>query len=199
MCDKVTLLSEDSFNKLHDICRRRMMQPEGSPYRMLEVDAQIPCTYSQKEGLGYHRDCYQLFTGNLNRLKHEESPSTSRCHRNKTNAGILFPVECIFCDKKGKLKVKRKGAWTTEALAKFEFGGGKTVLKTAESEKDYPLLRKIKGFDLFACEAQYHPSCRKNRTRKPVWISTDDSNMLQQTEMESIHSSAFQKVCYNRR
>ena len=194
-CTKVTQLSEESFNKLQDILRRRMMQPEGSPYRMSEICLQIPISYSEKEALGYHGDCYQFFTGNLNRLKHDEIPSTSRLHRKTSNVGIIFPAECIFCDKKGRCKVKRKGAWTTEPLAKFEFGGGETVLKTAESENDYLLLKKIKGFDLFACEAQYHPSCHKNYTRKTLWLSTDESNVSQQTEMELTHQNAFHKVC----
>ena len=99
---------------------------------MSEICIQIPSSYSEEQDLHYHRDCYQRFTGNLNRLLTEESPSTSRSQRNKSNVGIIFPAECIFCDKKGRCKVKRKGVWTTEPIAKFEFGGGETVLQSAE-------------------------------------------------------------------
>lgn len=193
--DKVTLLSEDSFNKLQDIRRRRMMQPIGSPYRVSEICIQIPSSYSEEQDLGYHPNCYQRFTGNLNRLIPEEIPSTSQFQRKKSNVGIIFPAECIFSDKKGRCKVKRKSTWTTEPLAKFEFGGGETIFQSAESKNDYPLLRKIKGYDLFACEAQYHPSCRRGYTRKPVWLSPDESKMSQQNDMEIAHSSAFRKVC----
>ena len=94
---------------------------------------------------------------------------------------MIFPAECIFCDKKGRCKVKRKGAWTTEPLAKFEFGGGETVLKTAESENAYLPLKKIKGFDLFACEAQYHPSYHKSYTRKRLWLKVEYTAALEGT------------------
>ena len=172
--NKVTKLSEDSFNKLHDIHRQRMMQPKGSLYRMSKMCIQIPSSYSEEQVLGYHRDCYQKFTGNLNHFIPVESPLTSRAHKNKSNVGIIFPVERIVCDKKGRCIVKKKGAWETEPLAKFEFGGGETVLQAAESKNVYPLLKKT------------------------VWLITDDSKIAHQSDMEATHSSAFHKVCYDK-
>ena len=54
------------------------------------------------------------------------------------------PPECIFCGKDSKRKIKKGSIWTTESLSKFEYGGGATILETAENSSDYYLLRKIK-------------------------------------------------------
>ena len=41
--------------------------------------------------------------------------------------------DCIFCHSDGCKKVKKTYYWTIESLSKFEFGGGETVIKTAEA------------------------------------------------------------------
>ena len=84
--------------------------------------------------------------------------------------------------------------WTTESLSKFEYGGGATVLETAENSSEYSMLRKIKGYDVFACEAQYHRSCRKEYIRKPTNLSMDFDLKLQQSDMEAAHRDAFTNV-----
>ena len=47
------------------------------------------------------------------------------------------PPECIFCGKDSKRKIKKSSIWTTESLSKFEYGGGATILETAENSSDY--------------------------------------------------------------
>ena len=49
-----------------------------------------------------------------------------------------------FCGKDSKRKIKKGSIWTTESLSKFEYGGGATILETAENSSDYYLFRKIK-------------------------------------------------------
>ena len=71
--DKITLLSgcddpELRLQKLHDVSKRRLEQPHGSVHRMSDVCSQIPSMYSEGDAYGYHRECYQRFTGNLNRF-----------------------------------------------------------------------------------------------------------------------------------
>ena len=100
-----------------------------------------------------------------------------------------------FCGKDSKRKIKKGSIWTTELLSKFEYGGGATILETAENSSDYYLLRKIKGYDLFACEAQYHRSCHKEYIRKPTNLSMDFDLKLQQSDMEAAHKDAFTEVC----
>ena len=105
------------------------------------------------------------------------------------------PPECIFCGKDSKRKIKKGSIWTTESLFKFEYGGGATILETAKNSSDYYLLRKIKGYDLFACEAQYHRSCHKEYIRKPTNLSMDFDLKSQQSDMEATHKDAFTEVC----
>ena len=65
----------------------------------------------------------------------------------------------------------------------------------AEERQDENLLTRIKGFDLFACEAQYHSSCRKKYTKDPVvWRSTNAEQKQQQSESEYSHKTAFKVV-----
>ena len=202
--DPIILLSstenpDERLQKLNDICRRRLSEPIDSANRMTDICSQVPSSYVYEHMHGYHRQCYQRFTGNLTRLKTsavlEEKPSTSRPKRRSSAEKYIFPPECIFCDKGGKRKVKKGSAWTTEDLSKFEYGGGATILETAEQCNDYSMLRKIKGYDLFACEAQFHAKCRKEYTRKRTRVSTDFELKSQQSEMELAHADAFKEVC----
>ena len=71
---------------------------------------------------GYHRDSYQRFTKNLDRLVEVEQMSSFGMNRrsliaaSKRNDGVLFNKDCIFCNKMGKVKVRVQGVWTTEGL-----------------------------------------------------------------------------------
>ena len=108
----------------------------------------------------------------------------------------LFNPDCLFCNKQGRKKVKVKGLWTTEDTKVFERGGGETVVKLAEQKGDCDLLGRISGFDLFACEAKYHPSCRRNYVNCPdKGRSQDNENVLQQAAVEKAHRDAFANVC----
>ena len=78
------------------------------------------------------------------------------------------------------------GSSTTEALSSFEYGGRVTILREAESKSDEKLLKRIHGFDLFACEAKYHKSCRTQYVQKPEkWHSKSDESKMLQNKLES--------------
>ena len=83
-------------------------------------------------------------------------------------------------------------------MSVFDREGGAMVLKHAEEISDENLLTRIRGYDLFSCEAKYHNSCRRkflNTKRDPSsWRSNDDENRAAQTELEAVHKVAFQKV-----
>ena len=109
---------------------------------------------------------------------------------------MLFTQDCIFCNKYGRKKIKVKGSWTTEALSSFEYGGGVTIVREAERKKDEKLLNRIRGFDLFACEAKYHESCRTQYLQKPEkWRSKSDESVMLQNKLEEVHIKAFKHVC----
>ena len=57
------------------------------------------------------------------------------------------------------------------------------------------MLRKIKGYDSFACEAQYHRLCHKEYIVKPTNLSIDPDFKSQQSDMEAAHKDAFTEVC----
>ena len=71
-----------------------------------------------------------------------------------------------------------------------------TVTEVAEQKKDEKLLKGIRGFDLFACEAHYHPKCHKQCLRNPEhWRSGDQEAKTEQDELQKSHNIAFAKVC----
>ena len=89
-----------------------------------------------------------------------------------------------------------KGSWTTEALSSFEYGGGVTILREAERKSDEKLLKRIRGLDLFTCEAKYHKSCRTQYVQKPEkWRSKSDESKMLQNKLEETHDKAFSHVC----
>lgn len=113
-----------------------------------------------------------------------------------TGDRIIFQRDCIFCRKVGRKKVKKQSSWTTEATTTFDYEGGKTVQALAEEKNCEELLIRIRGVNLFSCEARYHPSCRKQFTKDPsYWRSKDQSNKEEQDTREKAHSKAFHTVC----
>jgi len=77
----------EKLSFLHQIRDKRLAQPPDSPHRMENVCNLIPETLEgvDLESIGYHRQCYQLFTKNQDRLKQLNSPeSTSSSSSKKT-------------------------------------------------------------------------------------------------------------------
>ena len=61
-------------------------------------------------------------------------------------------------------------------MSQFECDGWKTIIETAEMLGDDKLLTRIRGHDLFACEAKYHKSCRTRYMQNPAkWRSKTDA------------------------
>ena len=174
-----------TLEKLKEVRSLRQRQPVGSKHRMQEVCDLIPERYTDYDG--FHRECYQRFTMNLKRLgtplEMSEPTCSSRKSRRSSNDSdtVIFKPDCIFCNHEGYKKIKVKGSWTTEGTSQFEFGGWKRVLEAAEEKSDEALLTRIRGHDLFACEARFHNSCRAKYVTNPQqWRSTDDVNRAQQ-------------------
>ena len=197
-------LTEERLVKLQEIAKKRLLEPASSSKRMSDVCSQVPEVMLRHHG--YHRDCYQRFTMNLSRLaataSSRDSSKTAKntCRpRRRSSEGterFLFTPDCIFCNKPGRKKIKQGGSWTTEPISKFEFNGGKHVLEVAESKADADLLRRIKGYDLFASEACYHKSCRVKYIQDPVyWRSESFEAKRQQEDMQTAHAIAFSSVC----
>lgn len=70
------------------------------------------------------------------------------------------------------------------------------MLHAAEQKKDLELLSRIEGYDLFACEAQYHRTCRKAYVNISVhWRSDSIEAKTKQNAMQMAHQAAYNKVC----
>ena len=114
----------------------------------------------------------------------------------------MFPPECVFCD---KLEVKVSGE--TERCSRFpvykNISGSFKVPTWKQIEPRalevglYRLYRKVYGEDLFAKEANFHPSCRKsfnlqyiNHAQKQQNVETD----AKQDNKTTAHQNAFSVV-----
>ena len=88
-----------------------------------------------------------------------------------------------------------KGSSTTEGTVRFEYDGGMTVQRIAQEKHDDHLLTRIRGVDLFACEAQCHPSCRSKYCQNPEKRrSKDEDSKERQSHTEKAHREAFDIV-----
>jgi hypothetical protein len=109
----------------------------------------------------------------------------SRRRRSLDADKIIIRPDCIFCEKEGRKKVKVKGSWKTEGTIRFEYDGGVTVQRIAQEKHDDHLLTRIRGVDPFACEAQYHPSCRNNFCQNlEKWRGKDEDSKERQSHTE---------------
>lgn len=160
---------QERLEKLMNIQRLRQIQPTSSTQRL---DSQIPEVIHEKHG--YHRDCYQKFTKNLNRLVTEErgemveQPATTR-RKIKPPLGttdrVVFEPDCIFCNKAGFISIYKCGVRTSENTSSFGFDSGETVKEYANRKSDERLLCRIRDLDLSAVGAKYHPNCLKLHER----------------------------------
>ena len=61
-------------------------------------------------------------------------------------------------------------------------------MREAERKKNKKLLNRIRGFDLFACEAKYHKSCRTQYLQQPEkWRNKSDELVMLQNKVEEAH------------
>ena len=195
----------DTILKLTNTAKLRLKEPNDSPYCMTTISETF-LKESQEIDYkrdGYHRSCYQYFTSNLNRLTGSDSNKDvsnqiKRSQRATSSKDtIIFSSDCIFCNKKGKKRIKKKGYFTTDSVTIFENGGGPKVITHAK-DIDEKLFTRISGFDLFSCEAKYHPSCRINfmNTKRNIeaYKSSNIAKKIDQTECENVHRKAFNDV-----
>ena len=168
--------STEKLAQLHTVRDQRLAEPAGSVHRMDIVCGLIPESLEDDdlESYGYHRQCYQRFNANLDRLTGFE-PSTASCssrHHSPrklpstadvgTGSLGLFPPECIFCE-----KLERKVHDKTERPVKFaswkhKGSAWQHIGPQALALGRMRLHRMVQDTDLHAVEAQCHLNCRDN-------------------------------------
>lgn len=188
---------QERFQTICSVRDRRQSQALGSSHRRDAICEQVPEQFGENHG--YHRECYQRFTGNLDRLKRcavrEEYQPRRQSLRRTSPDKIKFKPNCIFCKSFERKKILVGGAWTTEGLSRFSHGGGNTVLELAKQRGDEELLTRIRGFDLYSCEAYCHKHCRMKYVDPATWQSTDEDIKQEVKDLEKTHELCFLKVC----
>ena len=190
---------KERFDSICEIRDKRQSQPLGSSQRRDVICGQIPQQFADNHG--YHRECYQRFTSNLDRLKlREVTDATGACQstrqsRRSSAEQVIFEQNCIFCKSFERKKVRSGGAWSTEGLSYFSHGGGGTILALAEERGDEELAIRIRGYDLFASEARYHKHCRMKYCDPSTWRSINEDAKQEVREREKTHELCFSKVC----
>ena len=92
-----------------------------------------------------------------------------------------YLIKTVYFVKTGLKKIKSKGAWTTENHSRLDLDSGKAVPDAALQKNDQKLHHRIAGCDLFACEAVYHKSCRRDYLKdQAVGRSKDEESRKQQ-------------------
>lgn len=202
---KIKGKATEKLQQLHEIRNQRLRQPLESPNRMQAVCDLIPQTLPDDlESVGYHRQCYQRFTSNLDRLVVEDlEPSTSQPQRTTRqmssagHSGPIFSQECIFCE---RVEIKGSDRRTERAESfsswKNKENAWEQIEFRAEKMGLIRLYRLVKDVDLFAVEAKHHPSCLKsfrtafaNYQRSVIRLGeAKDSNIL------VAHEKAFSVV-----
>ncbi|KAK3700755.1 hypothetical protein QZH41_010937 [Actinostola sp. cb2023] len=204
----------DKLVQLHNIRDRRLIEPQDSPNRMEDVCNQIPDSLvgADLKAIGYHRGCYQKFTKNQDRLKisvtSNDRASITRSPRKSSSASDLrlFPATCIFCE---KLEFKLQGKTERCVMfAVFKDNTGATREPTWKQIEPRALAlgnnrlhRMVQDQDLFAREARFHPSCRKDFNLKYINYLRDTAKAknrsatdTEQDRKASAHLKAFNIV-----
>ena len=184
---------------------KRLAQPLNSSQRMEDVCKLIPDTLEDAdlEAIGYHRQCYQHFTKNLDRLElHKAEASTSQSHHSprkgcksvSKETRTLFPPECIYCD---KIEIKTSGK--TERPIKFTLTSAWSPIESeAEKIGKTSLARKVRGFDLSAVEAKYHGSCHRSfKTEYHNFIRAQERAKVNRTDTEQARVTAAHNEAFN--
>ena len=126
------MLGESSGNKRHNAENEREQQTL--------ICGRIPPVVGVAQH-GYHDFCYNSFinTRNIKRkvsLEPEYEDGCSKSKRTKTNASsVLFPVQCIFCDKKTLWIPQKAGKRKADRLVKCVTRTGETSIKESVVRK----------------------------------------------------------------
>lgn len=146
----------EKLARLHAVREKRLKEKADCPKRMAHVCAKIPDSLDglDLEQTGYHRLCYQRFTNHLTNVGNAQS----NCSKNQRvvrtpSTKVLFPAECIICEKV-TIRVKDT-TQKCKTFSVFKVGSNWVAVWKSIEEKalelgDERLFRTVQGEDLFA-------------------------------------------------
>ena len=193
----IVALTQEKLENVKRIAELRKRQSVGSTGRYIEVCEKVPDTLHESDG--YHRQCYRKFSRHLDRLAvssndtSEDLESKKPIPRNiQSGDKIKFTKTCIFCTRSFSKTIKIRGLKTSEKLTGFRRNSWQKVVEHADARNDEKLLKRIRGYDLYASEAKFHSTCRTsymNNTKK--WKSLNEEAKMSQSKLEEVHETAF--------
>ncbi|KAL2095547.1 hypothetical protein ACEWY4_007695 [Coilia grayii] len=192
--DKFILLSSKAdplgaFTTIHDM-KKKLQTQTFDCGGMQDVVESIPDELSSD--CGYHKCCQRMFFRNATRAlsKSQAENVSMRQTREHVDSSVLFGSYCIFC----RSSTVKQVSGNRYSLQKFKSSAYKNIEKKAMELSDEDLLRKIRGVDLFAKEAQFHECCRKQYMVKRAPQSDTSSAASEIATKKALISTAFTRV-----
>lgn len=191
--DEIKQLTLTSWNKIQQtISSQNLSSCSTSTFN--NICDNIP-SHPNYNTHGFHRKCYQRFinikVSRKRKVEDKDGDCVSVRKRRPTGEMVLFPNECMFCEKNEKWIVRKgKGVNQRAKLVKCQTEAAENSIKEAAARNnDEYMIGKITGIDLIAKEAQYHDECRKAYIR-PKHVRK--SNNQDDIDMKDAHDKAFE-------
>ena len=171
-------------------------QPLELPYRLAHICCQIP---SLSPSLSYDQQCYQWSTGRLNCFM-ETYPvllvkALRLCIQLQNGRWVtdLCPTPTAFSVTQMGVRKSRK-----HILDKFEFDGGKTVIKTAEAKNK--IMISFYGsrdwtFVILKPSTTQVLWTGTQQTHKWFWYSVDVDKKLEKQYLENSCTAVYEQLC----
>ena len=161
--------------------------------RIKNYDDAIPQVVSSNEG--YHRDCYNNFTKNIERVREldsDESPN-KRCRLSIGGADANIKPSCILCGVVSRKQKKIMG--TMEHVSQLPIEHIDELKEVAKKRNDINIMLKLERFDIIPGPVWCHRSCRYSYSNMSLhWRSTNVQHKEQQSSLVSAHNDAIAAV-----
>ena len=173
-------------------------------HRLTQICCQIPSL--SPAALNYDQQCFQWFTGKLNCFMDTDLSSSAGQSTEATHSIAKWSLSdrfmsnpyCIICHSDGCKKVKKAHYWTIEPISKYEFGGGETVIKTAEAKNKITISFYGSRDRTFVIAKQSSIQVvwkGTQHTQKTIWYSEGVGKKLEMQNIEISCIAAYEQFC----
>ena len=127
---------------------------------------------------GYHRDCYNNFTKNIERVRvldSDESPN-KRCRMSIGGTDADIKPSCILCGIVSRKQIKIMG--TMEHVLQLPIEHIDELKEVAKKCNDINIMLKLERFDIIPGPVWCHRSCRSNYNNMSQMYNTKNNKVL---------------------